>query len=71
MKKMISYRRLWERIKQENVSQYRLQKEGISNSTLTRLKRNENVSTETINKLCHILHCNVEEIMEYIESEED
>lgn len=71
MKKMISYRRLWERIKQENVSQYRLQKEGISNSTLTRLKRNENVSTETINKLCHILHCNVEEIMEFIESEED
>ena len=68
---MISYRRLWERIKQENVSQYRLQKEGISNSTLTRLKRNENVSTETINKLCHILHCNVEEIMEFIESEED
>lgn len=71
MKKMISYRRLWERIKQENVSQYRLQKEGISNSTLTRLKRNENVSTETINKLCHILHCNVEEVMEFIESEED
>ena len=68
---MISYRRLWEKIKQENVSQYRLQKEGISNSTLTRLKRNENVSTDTINKLCHLLHCNVEEIMEFIESEED
>lgn len=70
MKKMISYRRLWERIKLENVSQYRLQKEGISNSTLTRLKRNENVSTDTINKLCHILHCNVEEIMEFIELED-
>ena len=68
---MISYRRLWEKIKQENVSQYRLQKEGISNSTLTRLKRNENVSTDTINKLCHLLHCNVEEIMEFMEVGED
>ena len=63
---MISFRRLWEKMKQENVSQYRLKTEGISNSTLMRLKRNENVSTDTINKLCHILHCNVEEIMEFI-----
>ena len=64
---MISYKRLWEKMKQENVSQYCLKTEGISNSTLMRLKRNENVSTDTINKLCHILHCNVEEIMEYID----
>jgi len=67
---MISYRRLWEKLKKEKVSQYRLQSEGISNSTLTRLKRNENVSTDTINKLCHILHCDVEEIMQFIEDQE-
>lgn len=66
---MISYRRLWEKLKKDNISQYRLQAEGISNSTLTRLKRDENVSTDTINKLCQILHCNVEEIMEFIENQ--
>lgn len=69
MEQMISYRRLWEKMKKDKVSQYHLQSKGISNSTLTRLKRNENVSTDTINKLCHILQCNVEEILEYIDDQ--
>ena len=66
---MIRYRLLWERLKAYNVSQYRLKQSGISNSTLTRLKRDENISTDTINKLCHVLHCNVGDIMEYVEDE--
>ncbi len=66
---MISYRRLWEKLKEDNVSQYRLKTEGISNSTLTRLKRDETVSTDTINKLCHILQCDVEDIMQFIEDQ--
>lgn len=66
---MISYRLLWEKLKKEKVSQYQLQAKGISHSTLTRLKRDENISTDTINKLCHILHCNVGDIMEFIEDE--
>lgn len=64
---MIIYEKLWEKMKEEKVSQYRLHKEGLSHSTLTRLKRNEAVSTETIDKLCRILKCSVEEIMEYRE----
>ena len=64
---MIIYEKLWEKMKEEKVSQYRLHKEGLSNSTLTRLKRNETVSTETIDRLCRILKCNVDEIMEYRE----
>ena len=63
---MIVYARLWEKMKENNVSQYRLIKEGISTSTITRLKRNENVSTDTLNKLCDILNCKVEEIIEFI-----
>jgi len=39
--------------------------EGISNSTLTRLRRNESVNMETIDKLCSILQCDVGDIMEY------
>ena len=64
---MIIYEKLWEKMKEEKVSRYRLHKEGLSHSTLTRLKRNEAVSTETIDKLCRILKCSVEEIMEYRE----
>lgn len=65
--KMISYKRLWDKLNKESISQYHLKAEGISNSTLTRLKKNEYVSTETIDKLCRILQCSVEEIMEYQE----
>ena len=64
---MITYKRLWEKLNKTGVSQYRLRMEGLSNSTITRLKHDETVSTETINKLCKILSCNVEDIMEYIE----
>jgi DNA-binding Xre family transcriptional regulator len=64
---MITYKRLWERLNKTGVSQYRLRLEGLSNSTITRLKHDETVSTETINKLCKILACNVEDIMEYVE----
>ncbi len=66
---MIIYDRLWELLKNNNVSQYRLHKSGISHSTLTRLKRNQYVNTETIDKLCAILGCKVEDIMEFVEGE--
>lgn len=67
VRKMITYEKLWERMKELNISQYRLHVEGISNSTLTRLRRNESVNMETIDKLCSILQCNVGDIMEYKE----
>ena len=63
---MITYKRLWELMAAKRISQYFLKTQGISNSTLTRLKRDEAVSTETINKLCTILECRVEDIMEYL-----
>ena len=40
---MITYEKLWKRMKELGISQYRLHMEGISNSTLTRLRRNESV----------------------------
>ena len=64
---MIVYEKLWEKMKEAEITQYRLQKEGFSNSTITRLKRNETVSTETIDRLCRLLQCDVGEIREYRE----
>ena len=63
---MIIYKRLWKLMAAKRISQYFLKANGISNSTLTRLKRDEAVSTDTINKLCTILECKVEDIMEYL-----
>lgn len=65
---MISYEKLWQTMKEKGVTQYALiKKHNISPGQITRLKRNESVSTHTIESFCRILKCKVEDIMEYIE----
>ncbi len=63
---MISFDKLWLTMKQKNVSQYKLIKDyGFSPGQLTRLRRTSNINTYTINRLCEILDCKVENIIEY------
>lgn len=63
---MIVFDRLWITLKKKNISQYKLIKEyKISTGQLDRLRKNENVSTYTLNTLCKILDCNLEDIAEY------
>lgn len=53
-------------MKEKGISQYALiKKYGVSPAQITRLKRNESVSTNTIDRFCEILDCKVEDIMEY------
>ena len=67
---MISYDNLWKAMKEKGISQYALIKNyNVSPGQITRLKRNESVSTHTIEMFCKILKCNVSDIMEYIEDE--
>lgn len=67
---MISYERLWITMKQKEITQYTLiKKYGVSPGQITRLKRNESVSTHTIDVFCKILDCKVEDIIEYIPDE--
>lgn len=64
---MISYARLWDTMRKKGITQYALIKQyHISPAQITRLKRNESVSTHTIEIFCEILDCRVEDIMEYI-----
>ena len=64
--KMITYDRLWQTMKQRGVSQYDLYTHYIVNrSQLNRLRHNENVEINTIDRLCNILQCRVEDIMEH------
>lgn len=67
---MIIYDGLWDVMREKGISQYALiKKHNISPAQITRLKRNESVSTHTIDTFCRILQCDVGEIMKYIPDE--
>lgn len=62
---MISYNRLWETMEKRKISQYRLIKEfGLSSGQMSRLKKNTYISTHTLETLCRILDCRIEDVME-------
>ncbi len=64
---VISYDNLWTVMKEKGITQYTLIKRyNISPGQITRLKRNESVSTHTIEMFCRILSCDVGDIMKYI-----
>ena len=64
---MISYKPLWETMKEKNISQYQLLKSGIDNKTLDALKKEKNITLLTVEKLCLILGCKPNDIVEFIE----
>lgn len=64
---MISYEPLYQTMKKKNVSTYKLINDyGLSRSLLDRLKHNKPISTVTLNDLCTILDCRVEDVMVFI-----
>ncbi len=69
---MIKYDNLWKTLKERNISQYKLIKHyGISTGQLDRLRKNDNVSSFTLDKLCSILKCRLEDIAEYVDTSEN
>ena len=67
---MISYAPLWETMKRKNATTYTLQVKGeISSPTVRRLKANESVSTNTLDALCRILDCELDDIIAYLPDE--
>lgn len=65
---MIVFDRLWITMRKRGISQYKLIKEyKMSTGQLDRLRKNENVNTYTLNQLCRILNCRLEDIAEYKE----
>ena len=69
---MICYKRFWDTLHKSGESTYTLIKHHhISSSTIDKLRKNKPLTTTTVNDLCRILNCRVEDIMEYIPSVED
>lgn len=67
---MIVYDNLWLTMKERGITQYALIKQyKISPAQITRLKRNESVSTHTIDTFCKILDCEVSDIMQFVKEE--
>ena len=64
---MISYAPLWETMKRCGATTYTLQVKGhISSSTIRRLKASDSVSTNTLDALCAVLGCTLQDIIEYV-----
>ena len=64
---MIVFDKLWETMRQKGISTYVLREKcGIDSKTVRRLRANDNIETKTLNKLCEVLDCKIEDIMEHI-----
>ena len=69
---MISYAAFWATLKESQESTYTLIKNHhISSSTLDKLRKNRPLNTTTINDLCRILNCRVQDVMESIPCDND
>ena len=65
---MIVYTKLWETLKERKISQYELvTKYGISKGLLDRMRKNDTITTFSLDKLCTILNCRIQDIAEYIQ----
>ena len=62
---IIDYSPLWETMEQRKVTQYQLLKSGIDNTTLDSLKKNKNITILTLEKLCNIIGCTPNDIVQF------
>ncbi len=66
---MITYEPLWQTLENRNITKYKLVKKlGVQQTTITRMQKNLPITTTTLDLLCEILDCNVEDIILYKKS---
>lgn len=69
---MIIYKPFWKTLKNSNETTYTLiNKYHISSATLDKLRKNKPVTTTTLNDLCRILNCEIQEVLQYVPSDLD
>ena len=68
----ISYNKLWKLLIDKNMKKMELRRAaGISTTALAKLGKNENVNTGVLEKICHVLNCQVADIMEITDVEDN
>lgn len=69
---MISYEPFWATLKKSSETTYTLTtRHHISNATIDKLRKNKPLNTTTLNDLCRILQCRIQDIAQYIPSDSD
>ena len=69
--KSIRYNKLWKKLIDENMMKVDLRDQaGITTNALAKLGKNEHVSTQVLEKVCKVLHCEIQDIMEFVPDEE-
>ena len=66
----VTYGKLWELLEEKEMKKIELQrKAGISGNILARMGRNEYISMESVEKMCRILHCGVDDMLDFIDED--
>ena len=67
----ISYKRLWKLLIDRDMKKKNLENaEGISNHVISKMTRNENITVETVEKICEALNCTSNDMMEFVSDSE-
>ncbi len=67
----VSYKKLWKLLIDHDMKKKDLAKAAdISNYTITKMSKGENVTVETLGKICKVLNCGVDDIMEFVSEDE-
>lgn len=67
----VSYKKLFHLMIEKEISNVQLQQKAqISANVITRMKRNQYISLESIESICRALTCDIDEILEFISVDE-
>lgn len=68
----VNYNRLWKLLIDKGMSKTQLREQtGVTTNTIAKMGKNENVSTEVICRICKALNCQITDIMELIDEDEE
>lgn len=67
-KGVLDYTPLWETMQRKGISQYSLLKAGIDNKTLDSLKKGNNITLLTVEKICAILNCTPNDVVRFVDN---
>ena len=69
---VVSYKKLWKLLIDRDMKKKDLAKAAdISNYTVTKMSKGENVTVEILGKICAALNCGIDDIMEFVPESED
>ena len=66
MKTVLDYSPMWETMRRKEISQYRLLNAGIDNKTLDSIKKGNNITLLTLEKICTILDCTPNDVVRFV-----